>query len=239
MPGKKASKSTAQLAREVAQLKKQMKENKPETKTVDVLSVSGSGDPITIQGPYNGVTNAPYDLTGLFVQGVQNQGQIEGNYCKINQIDLRILLQNVNHPSNYAKIRLMLVRVPSAQNLTYVDILREVLEFGDPSLYNQKSYVSPYKRNSSINGGYDVMMDKVITLSSAVATYAPQNASKYIRKTFKFKNGLDLRFSGVAGSLALEQNRIYLFAFDGDVAPTGTGGACNISFISRIKYSDE
>lgn len=239
MPPKKRYKKKSSLAKQVAEIKKTLAVQKPETKTVDVESVSGAGDAITIAGPYNGVTNAPYDLTDGFIQGVQNQGQIEGNYCKLTSMDLRVLIDNVDHPSATAKIRLMLVRIPNAEVLSMTTLLEQVLEYGNPATHNQKSYCSPYKRNTTINGGYDVLYDKVMNVTSKSATYAPQNAIKFIRIKKSWKNGLDLRFSGTASSLTLEQNRLYLFAFDGDVVPNGSAGSCNISFVNRLKYMDE
>lgn len=237
MPRKWKRKTT--LAKKVAKIEETLKKEKPETKSTDVLNVDGQGDPITIDGPYNGVGNAPYDITGKFIQGVQNMSQLEGNYCKLTSMDLRIMLENVNHPSNYSRIRLMVIRVPNAPNLSSQDVFEQVLEYGNPNNYNKKSYVSPLKKNSNINGGYDVMYDKLHHLSAPGATYAPQNAIKFIRIKKKWKKGLDLRFSGSQTSLSLEKNRIYLFAYDIDVAPTGVGGCSRLSYISRMKYLDE
>ena len=238
MPARKW-RSKASLAKKVARIEQTLKKEKPEVKSADVLNDDGNGDPITIDGPYNGIGNAPYDITGDFIQGVQNMSQLEGNYCKITSMDLRIMLENVNHPSNYSRIRLMVIRVPNAGNLSSADIFRQVLEYGLPATYNKKTYCSPYKRNSNINGGYDVMYDKLVHLSAPQATYAPQNAIKFLRFKKKWKNGLDLRFSGSGASLSLERNRIYLFAYDIDVTPTGVGGCSKMSFISRMKYLDE
>ena len=232
-------KKTTTLAKKVAKLEETLKKEKPEAKSTDVLNVDGNGDPITINGPYNGVGNAPYDITGKFIQGVQNMSQLEGNYCKLTSMDLRIMLENVNHPSNYSRIRLMVVRLPNAPNLSYQDVFQQILEYGTPQTYNKKSYVSPLKRNTNINGGYDVMYDRLHHLSAPGASYAPQNAIKFIRIKKKWKKGLDLRFSGSQNSLSLEKNRIYLFAYDIDVAPNGVGGSSRISYISRMKYLDE
>jgi len=165
--------------------------------------------------------------------------QLEGNYCKLTSMDLRIMLENVNHPNNYSRIRVMVIRLPNASNLSSNDVFNQVLEYGLPATYNKKSYCSPLKRNSNINGGYDVMYDKLVHLSAPGATYAPQNAIKFLRVKKKWKKGLDLRFSGSGGALSLERNRIYLFAYDIDVTPTGVGGSSKISFISRMKYLDE
>lgn len=239
MPPKWKKRKTTTLAKKVAKIEETLKKEKPETKSTDVLNVDGQGDPITINGPYNGVGNAPYDITGKFIQGVQNMSQLEGNYCKLTSMDLRIMLENVNHPSNYSRIRLMVIRLPNAGNLSYQDVFDQVLEYGAPGTYNKKSYVSPLKKNSNINGGYDVMHDKLYHLSAPGATYAPQNAIKFIRIKKKWKKGLDLRFSGSQNALSLEKNRIYLFAYDIDVAPNGVGGSSRISYISRMKYLDE
>ena len=238
MPARKW-RSKASLAKKVARIEQTLKKEKPEVKSADVLNDDGNGDPITIDGPYNGIGNAPYDITGDFIQGVQNMSQLEGNYCKITSMDLRIMLENVNHPSNYSRIRLMVVRLPNAPNLSYQDVFQQILEYGTPQTYNKKSYVSPLKRNTNINGGYDVMYDRLHHLSAPGASYAPQNAIKFIRIKKKWKKGLDLRFSGSQNSLSLEKNRIYLFAYDIDVAPNGVGGSSRISYISRMKYLDE
>lgn len=227
------------LAKKVKKLEKQFKLVEPETKISDTLNVAGNGDPITIAGPYNGFTNLAYDITGKFIQGVQNMSQIEGNYLKLTSMDLRIMLENVDHPSNYSKIRLMVVRLPNADTLGVNDFFNQILEYGLPGTYNKKSYCSPYKLNSTINGGYEVMYDKVLDLSAPGATYAPQNAIKFIRIKKKWKNGLELRFSGSQNALALEKNRIYLFAYDIDVVADGTGGCSRISFINRMRYMDE
>lgn len=239
MPRKwKKSKNTT-LAKKVAKIEETLKKEKPESKSTDVVNIDGNGDPITIAGPYNGVGNAPYDITGKFIQGVQNMSQLEGNYCKLTSMDLRIMLENVNHPSNYSRIRVMVIRLPNAVNLSSTEIFQQVLEYGLPQTYNKKSYCSPKKRNSNINGGYDVMYDKLVHLSAPGATYAPQNAIRFLRVKKTWKNGLLLRFSGAQNALSLEKNRIYLFAYDIDVAPNGTGGCSRMSFVSRMKYLDE
>ena len=232
-------KHRSSLAREVAKIKQTLEKEKPETKSTDILSVDGNGDPVTIAGPYNGIGNAPYDITGKFIQGVQNMSQLEGNYCKLLSMDLRIMLENVNHPSNYSRIRLMVIRIPNAVNISSNDVFNQILEYGLPATYNKKSYCSPYKKNSNINGGYDIMYDKLVHLSAPGATYAPQNAIKFLRVKKTWKKGLELRFSGSQAALSLEKNRIYLFAYDIDVTPTGVGGSSKISFISRMKYFDE
>lgn len=226
------------LAKRVQKLEQERKKAKPETKTVDVASTDSSGDAITVAGPYNGTTNIAYDLTHGFIQGVQNQGQLEGNYCKLTSMDLRIMIDNVDHPSGTAKIRLMVVKIHNGQTVSISDLLSQVLEYS-PSAANQKAYVSPLKRNSTINGGYKVLYDKCLNVSSKTATYAPQNAIKFLTFKKKWKKGLPLRFSGVTNSLDLEQNRIYLFAFDNDVVPNGSAGSCNLSFVNRIRYMDE
>lgn len=236
---KKTRKTNNTLAKKVKKLEKQFKLTAPETKTVDVLSRDGNGDPITIAGPFNGIGNAPYDITGQFIQGVQNQDQLEGNYCKLLSMDLRMMIENDNHPSNYARMRIMVVRVPNAVNLGVNDFFNQILEYGLPATYNKKTYCSPLKKNSNINGGYDVLYDKLIHLSAPVATFAPQNAIRFLRVKKKWKNGLELRFSGAQNALSLEQNRIYLFAYDIDVAPNGTGGSCKMNFVSRMRYVDE
>ena len=106
----------------------------------------------------------------------------------------------------------MIVRVPNASILTPVDIQQQVLEYGTPTTYGQLVNVSPLKRNSTINGGYDVMMDKIVRLTNNVIN--PNKSSAYIHFKKKWNKGMTLRFSGVAGTLTLEQNRIYLFAMD-------------------------
>lgn len=227
------------LAKKVAKIEETLKKERPEVKTVDTLNRDGNGDPITINGPYNGIGNAPYDITGDFIQGVQNMSQLEGNYCRLTSMDLRMMVENVNHPGNYSRVRLMIIRVPNATNLSYNDIFNQVLEYGSPALYNKKTYSSPLKRNTNINGGYDVMYDKLIHVSAPGATYAPQNAIKYLRFKKKWKKGLELRFSGTQNSLSLEKNRIFLFAYDIDVAPDGTGGSSRLTFINRMRYLDD
>lgn len=235
--GKKAKSNT--LAKKVKKLEQQFRLTKPETKVSDTLNVDGNGDPITIAGPYNGLSNAPYDITGKFIQGVQNMSQIEGNYLKITSMDLRVMLENVDHPGNYSRIRIMVVRIPNAVNLQVNDFFNNILEYGLPATYNKKSYCSPFKLNSNINGGYEIMYDKLVSLAAPSATYAPQDAIKFLRIKKKWKNGLELRFSGSQTSLSLESNRIYLFAYDIDVAPTGAGGTSRLSFINRVRYTDE
>ena len=238
MPARKW-KSKASLAKKVAKIEQTLKREKPEVKSSDVLSTDGNGDPITIAGPFLNPGNAPYDITGKFIQGVQNMSQLEGNYCKLTNMDLRIMLENVNHPGNYSRIRVMVVRLPNADTISSTTFFNQILEYGLPATYNKKTYCSPYKRNTTINGGYEVMYDKLVHLSAPGATYAPQNAIKFLRVKKKWKNGLELRFSGSQNSLSLEKNRIYLFAYDIDVAPNGVGGSSKISFISRMKYLDD
>ena len=89
-------KKTTTLAKKVAKLEETLKKEKPEAKSTDVLNVDGNGDPITINGPYNGVGNAPYDITGKFIQGVQNMSQLEGNYCKLTSMDFRFIHLNIS-----------------------------------------------------------------------------------------------------------------------------------------------
>lgn len=227
------------LAKKVAKIEETLKRERPEVKSVDTLNVDGNGDPITIAGPYNGVGNAPYDITGSFLQGVQNMSQLEGNYCRLISMDLRMMIENRNHPGNFSRIRIMIIKVPNAGNLSSQDIFNHVLEYGDPVVYNHKTYSSPYKRNSNINGGYEVMYDKLLHVAAPGATYAPQDAVKYLRFRKKWKKGLELRFSGSQNALSLEKNRIYLFAYDINVTPTGQGGSSRLSFINRMRYLDE
>ena len=232
------------FSKRLAKVERELKADKPEVKTLDhmlnPLTAAGTQF-ITSAGIYNGVASVNYDLTRGFIQGLQNDdGNIDGNYCKLTSMDLRVQLNcaatNAGVPTS--RVRLMLVRTPNAETLTPVQIQSQVLEYGDPATYGQLTLVSPLKRNTTINGGYDVMYDRVHTLSSGTAN--PVNSNKYIHFRKKWKKGLTLRFSGVAGALALEQNRIYLFAFDPDASPVApvTDGT-SISFINRIRFSDE
>lgn len=238
------------IKKRVDQLERDAKKDKPETKTLDVL-LNPIG-PVNYQGIYSAGIQvsgavpvgvyANYDLTRGFLQGLQNDdGNIDGNYCKLLQLDIRILLNNVGLAAGpgLRRVRLMMIMIPAASLLTPVDVQNQVLAYGDPAIYGPLAYCSPLKRNTTINGGYDVWHDSVYTLTNAQKDFAPQNSSKVIRIKKKFTKGLELRFSGVAGALALEQNRIFLFAYD----PTNNYNpaapdAVALSFISRIRYSD-
>lgn len=235
--------SNAHLAREVKALKAKVKLDEPETKVSDSFNVLKDGDYITNKGIYQAPQSGAIDLTKTFIQGLQSTGgNIEGNYCKVKSMDLRIQLINKNALDTVSRVRLMLVRVPSGQILTGADIQNQVLEYGNPGSFGQVSYCSPYKMNSEITGGYDVMMDKMVYLTSQTATYAPQGAYKYIRFKKSWKNGLELRFSGITNSLVLKQNRMYLFAFDegnADTSPTAPAQGSAITFVNRIRYVDE
>jgi len=231
------------FSKRLAKVERELKQDKPEVKTLDHLL-----NPLTANGYQfigdsginSGLAQVNYDLTRGFVQGLENTGgNIDGNYCKLTSMDLRIYLDNSVSPAArpVSKVRLMLVRTPNAEALTPVQIQQQVLEYGVPATYGQLSLVSPLKRNSTINGGYDVMYDRVHTLTSS--TDNPLGSTKQIHFRKKWKKGLTLRFSGVAGALALEQNRIYMFAFDPqNTGATPTSG-CTISFINRLRYSDE
>lgn len=249
------------FSKRLAKVERELKADKPEVKTLDHLlsPLTATGvQIITTSGIYNGVTGVNYDLTRGFLQGLENTGgNIDGNYCKLTSMDLRIYLNNSISPAQaaVARIRLMLVRVPSASTLTPAEIQTQVLEYGDPATYGELCLVSPLKRNTTINGGYDVMYDRVHSLTNATGTVPtpdvpagattpsgvfgnPVKSTKYIHFRKKWSKGLTLRFSGVAGALALEQNRIYLFAMDSNNVSPPVGG-CAISFVNRLRYSDE
>ena len=235
------------FSKRLAKVERELKQDKPEVKTLDHLlnPLSATGTQVIGNaGIYNGTTQVNYDLTRGFIQGLENTGgNIDGNYCKLISMDLRIYLDNSEVPASrpVAKVRLMLVRTPNAEALTPVQIQEQVLEYGVPATYGQLSLVSPLKRNSTINGGYDVMYDRVHTLTagSGAGSNNPLGSTKKIHFRKKWKSGMTLRFSGVAGALALEQNRIYLFAFDPDNPGLGPTTGCTISFINRLRYSDE
>ena len=232
------------FSKRLAKVESQLQQDKPEVKTLDVLlsPLAASGiQSIQAEGIYNGTTSINYDLTRGFVQGLLNTGgNIDGNYCKLTSMDLRILLQNRTSATTgvkVRKIRLMIVRVPNASVLTPVDIQQQVLEYGTPATYGQLVNVSPLKRNSTINGGYDVMMDKIISLNDQAIN--PNKSDAYIHFRKKWTKGLTLRFSGAAGALTLEQNRIYLFAMDAQNPIAAGAGGAGISFVNRLRYSDE
>lgn len=239
------------VSRRLARVERDLAKDKPEVKTLDVVtgtpSAPQSFNPILSQGINTGTGAAPvysnYDLTRGFLQGLQNTGgNIDGNYCKLTSMDLRIYLRNAGgtgFPQN--SIRLMIVRVPNASTLTPAEIQSQVLEYGDPATYGQLCLVSPFKRNTTINGGYDVMYDKVHILNSPLNTTphtGVTKSAKYVHFKKKWAKGLTLRFSGVAASLALEQNRLYLFAMD-SLQNNPAVDAVSISFINRLRYSDE
>lgn len=249
------------ISKRLSRVESTLKKDKPEVKSLDVLlnPLTNGFQQIYAEGVNIGTAAAPIyanmDLTRGFLQGLQNSGgNIDGNYCKLTSMDLRIFLSNPiggpgtptvpvplpgNTPTN--TIRLMIVRLPAAEILTPADVQTQVLEYGDPTTYGELCSVSPLKRNSTINGGYDVMYDRVHTLNTS--TDNPNRSTKYIHFKKKWAKGLTLRFSGVANSLSLEQNRLYLFAFDptnpfaqpAGVVPSGV----QISFINRLRYSDE
>lgn len=239
--GKKRGKNSSNSKR-IAKIEKEMKKDEPEVKTLDVLlDPIGTGSQfITSLGITNGTALVNYDLTNGFVQGLLNTGgNIDGNYCKLTSLDMRILLNfGSGYAPNNARVRLMIIRIPAGTALTPVDVQRQVLEYGTVATYGKLSLVSPWKRNTSINGGYDVMYDKTHFLTNPNQDYAPQKAQVLIHFKKKWATGLTLRFSGPP--LTLEQNRIVLFAMD----PSNTGGVgvttgVTISFINRIRYSDE
>ncbi len=233
----------------LAKVENELKKDKPEVKTLDVLlnPLTATGVQYVydtgIQASGGAGPGSAYDLTRGFIQGLENTGgNIDGNYCKLTSMDLRVLFQNsgssVTIGPAVRKIRFMIIRIPNADVLTTAEIQAQVLEYGTPGTYGQLVNVSPLKRNSTINGGYDVMMDKIVTLNKE--TTNPNKSEAYIHFKKKWMKGLTLRFSGVAGSLALEQNRIYLFAMDAQnpIPATGNSGA-SISFVNRLRYSDE
>ncbi len=238
------------VSKRLAKVEREMEKDKPEVKTLDVLinPLTATGvQTINNGGIYNGVANVTYDLTARFVQGLLNTGgNIDGNYCKLTSIDLRVLLTNpvnMNTPPPVRQIRLMIIRLPAAEATSPADVQQQVLEYGDPTTYGQLANVSPLKRNSTINGGYDVMYDRVHTLNRPDANFNPNKSTKYIHFRKKWKKGLTLRFSGTGAALALEQNRIVLFAMEAlhpTAAPApATYGDATISLVSRVRYSDE
>lgn len=234
------------INKRLAKVEAELKKDKPEVKTIDVLlsplTVSGT-QLIWASGIDNGTDKVNYDLTDGFIQGLLNTGgNIEGNYCKLTSMDLRIQLQNVanatgtTQPSRAVrKVRLIIFRLPNASVITPAIVQTEILEYGAPGVYGQLCNVSPLKRNSTINGGYDIMLDKTIMLNDQ--TLNPNKSTKYIHYKKTWKKGLQLRFSGSGAGLNLEQNRIYLFAMDSDNRMGQPG--VHISFINRIRYSDE
>lgn len=239
------------VSKRLAKVEREMEKDKPEVKTLDVLinPLTATGvQSITNGGIYNGVANINYDLTSRFIQGLLNTGgNIDGNYCKLTSLDLRVLL---TYPTNgvatypaVRQIRFMIVRLPAGEQLTPADIQAQVLEYGDPVTYGQLANVSSLKRNTTINGGYDVMYDRVHTLNNPATGFNPNKSTKFIHFRKKWKKGLTLRFSGSGAALALEQNRILLFAVEalhlGAVPVPATYGEATISLVSRIRYSDE
>ena len=244
MGKKRNGKKNGSVSKRIAKIEREMEKDKPEVKTLDVLTDPiGTGiQYIQAGGIYNGTGLVTYDLTNGFVQGLLNTGgNIDGNYCKLTSMDLRILL---TYPTAYAgtdnvsRIRLMIIRLPATATLTPVDVQRQVLEYGDPGTFANLTLVSPWKRNTSINGGYDVYYDKVHLLTGPALQLDPAKSQKYIRFKKKWKEGLTLRFSGPP--LTLEQNRIFLFAMDPLHNPAAIGAiGPTISFINRIRYSDE
>ena len=254
---------SSSVAKRLKRVERELEKDKPEVKTLDVLinPLTALGyQVITAGGIWNGTTAVNYDLTSRFVQGLLNEGgNIDGNYCKLTSMDCRILLDAGDSntagtaPPPVRQIRLMIVRVPNADTLTPQMIQTQVLEYGAPTTYGKLANVSPLKRNSTINGGYDVMYDRVhlLTTSSTAASVAAapwilqpsSKTQKYVHFRKKWKRGLTLRFSGSGAGLVLEQNRIYLFAMEANnpsvVAPAITWGAAELSMVSRIRYSDE
>lgn len=234
------------VSRRLARVEREIAADKPEVKTLDVqlnpLTAAGE-QVIYAQGIWNGVAYSTYDLTRGFLQGLENQsGNIDGNYCKLTSMDMRILLENNTglHPTS--QVRLMIVRSPAAQTLAPADVQGQVLEYGNYLTHGPLVNVSPLKRNSTINGGYDVMYDRVHTLN--LSTDNPNKSTKYIHFRKKWKKGLELRFSGggLATALTLEQNRIVLFAMDASNPGVGAvppAAGVSISFINRLRYSDE
>ena len=252
--GKKHHKNGS-LEKRIKKVESELKKDKPEVKTIDILlnPLTATGvQSISSWGIWNGMGYSNYDLTRGFVQGLQNTGgNIDGNYCKLTSMDLRVLFQFPSgvSPVPYRKIRFIIVRTPDGTLLTPAGVKDQVLEYGEPQTHGSLTMVSPLKRNTTINGGYDVMYDRVHILTSpgvdGAATNAlnPEKSTKYIHFHKKWKKGLTLRFSGVANNLILEQNRIHLFAmgsqYQGVVTSASVATSVNISFISRIRYSDE
>lgn len=234
------------VAKRLAKVEAVLKKDKPEVKSLDVM-INPLADEQNIysDGIWNGTALIAYDLTDGFLQGLQNTGgNIDGNYCKLTSMDLRVLLTTKagdgTAQPHLHKIRMMIVRVPAGDTLSPSDIQGQVLEYGHPATYGELANVSPLKRNSTINGGYDVMYDRVHLLSAT--TTNPQRGYKKVHFRKKWTKGLTLRFSGVAGTLTLEQNRIYLFAMDtmnGTQAAPHAAAESYISFINRVRYSDE
>lgn len=251
--------SSHSVSKRLAKVERELKKDKPEVKTLDVLInplVATGQQQIFSQGINTGTTAAPvwsnYDLTDGFIQGLLNTGgNIDGNYCKLTSMDLRIYLDNFRGTTQRptSAVRLMIVRIPDASALTPAQVQSQVLEYGAPATYGSLCYVSPLKRNSTINGGYDVMYDRVHTLSATGTTAAglqaanPVKSTKYVHFKKKWAKGLTLRFSGSGAGLVLEQNRIFLFAMDprnvfSNTAPINSNGV-SMSFVNRIRYSDE
>lgn len=242
------------VSKRLAKIESTLKKDKPEVKTLDILLNPLTGGPnggtqgVYAGGILSGAALVNYDLTRGFIQGLENEGgNIDGNYCKLTSMDMRILLQNPSAVANLAganptpytnQVRLMIIRLPNASPLTPAEVQTQVLEYGVPATYGALCNVSPLKRNSTINGGYDVMYDKT---HIANANEGQAKSSKMIHFRKKWSKGLTLRFSGVAGALALEQNRILLFAMDATNVydPAAATPRVNISFINRLRYSDE
>lgn len=240
--GKKTFKNSSVSRSEFNKLKKEVNQNKTETKVLDIISQNLDGQYIGQKGMWNGASFEVVELTRGFSQGLLNtDGNIDGNYCMLRSMDLRIQMINVNSANTVDRIRLMLIRIPSGSDLTAADVQQQILAYGDVASYGQRSLVSPYKMNTEIVGGYDVMYDKVHYLTSQTATYAPQDAYKYVRIKKEWKNGLELRFDGTPGALVAKQNRLFLFAFD-PIAPAGPippVAGSKINFVNRIRYTDE
>lgn len=251
----KKHKKNGSLERRIKKVESEMKKDKPEVKTIDILlnPLTATGiQSISSWGIWNGLAYTNYDLTRGFVQGLENSGgNIDGNYCKLTSMDLRVLFQFPASQATpaYRKIRFIIVRTPDGSLLTPTEVKEQVLEYGEPFTHGELTMVSPLKRNTTINGGYDVMYDHVHILTNpgvsgaASNTNNPEKSTKYIHFHKKWKKGLTLRFSGVANNLLLEQNRIQLFAmgsnYQGVVTSAPVATSVNISFISRIRYSDE
>ena len=235
--------SIKQVRKELRKVQQELNKTKPETKVLDIFNTDLNGQYIGQKGIFQTTSFETVDLTGKFVQGLENiAGNIEGNYCKLTSMDLRVQLINVNSANTVDRVRLMLIRIPAGSTLSSADVAQQVLEYGDVTTNGQRSLVSPYKMNSAIAGGYDVMYDKVHYLTSQTATYAPEKAMKYVRIKKEWKKGLELRFEG-GGTAALtcKQNRIFLYAFD-PIAPAGPippVAGSKITWVSRLRYLDE
>ena len=109
------------FSKRLAKVERELKADKPEVKTLDALINPLTSNPQYIgqDGIYNGVASVNYDLTRGFVQGLQNDdGNIDGNYCKLTSMDLRMYLRNANSTDPVSRVRLMIVRTPNAEALT-------------------------------------------------------------------------------------------------------------------------